>query len=270
LELLAIVYDGGDKPFDDDELIARLAAVPQRLPDLHFANVRKMDALLDRLLALPAAKSQRWLRLSMTDLTAAGAKRLLQFSALESVRLDGLKSGDDIVAAVLEHPGLRELQILDSVVAPAAFDHPRAKLRTLQLYGATEEHLARFARFGELESLDISLPQQMSDEALLKALPQWPKLRALFLQGAKITDASLAGIGRVSTLEQLSLQEVVISGKGLRELHGLKKLVDLGLRATKATPADIRELRAALPQCRIQHDFSDAETMPADPRKATN
>jgi hypothetical protein len=78
------------------------------------------------------------------------------------------------------------------------------------------------------------------------------RLRELDLNDTKITDAGLAKLAKIGTLEALRLKNTAITDEGFREhLLPLAGLRELDLRGTKVTGATAREWRAAKPDRRV-------------------
>jgi hypothetical protein len=113
---------------------------------------------------------------------------------------------------------------------------------------------AALAQIKSLQSVDLQHTYAVTDEgvAALKALP---KLRIVKLSpqfSPRITDASLAVLGEIKTLEEIEINETWLTyDKGFSHLKGLplKKLV---LTKVIATEEDIAKLKADHPTADIQ------------------
>ena len=68
------------------------------------------------------------------------------------------------------------------------------------------------------------------------------KLRELFMEGTRITDAGLEDVGRLSQLQCLDLATTRVNDAGLARLTGLRKLTELNLRETRVTDAGVAHL----------------------------
>jgi tetratricopeptide repeat protein/Leucine Rich Repeat (LRR) protein len=84
---------------------------------------------------------------------------------------------------------------------------------------------------------------------------------ALDLSGAKIGDAALDSVARLSSLRQLDLSNTNVTDAGLETLHGLSALKILVLKGTKATPKGVAALKKSLKDCTV--DF------PVKPQRAS-
>jgi hypothetical protein len=81
------------------------------------------------------------------------------------------------------------------------------------------------------------------DDADLKRLAAFTKLRELVVGGSlKVTDAGLAHVKGLDTLEELVLSHTRVTDAGLRDLAGMKRLRKLVLDSTAVTDAGLKEL----------------------------
>jgi hypothetical protein len=76
----------------------------------------------------------------------------------------------------------------------------------------------------------------------------------LDVEGAKVNDAGVAHLRRLSQLRRLSLNSTAITDAGLEHLSILRQLRELKLNKTKVSAAAVQKLSAALPQCKIDSD----------------
>ncbi len=88
-------------------------------------------------------------------------------------------------------------------------------------------------------------------DATLKNLKDLTELEELDLGSTKITDAGLKNLEGLTRLRPLRLEFTEVTDAGLVHLKGLKQLRELLLSNTHVTNAGVRELRKALPKCRI-------------------
>jgi hypothetical protein len=91
----------------------------------------------------------------------------------------------------------------------------------------------------ELRRLDLS-GADVDDEGLRK-IAHLP-LRELWLQEAKITDASAATVSQMKTLDFLQLNGTLLSDEFLKRLEPLPELENLGLRGTHVTADGMKYL----------------------------
>jgi hypothetical protein len=82
----------------------------------------------------------------------------------------------------------------------------------------------------------------------LKALP---RIRWLELAYTEVADTGLASLKGLHELEHLSLAKTEISDAGLEHLAGLTHLRFVDLRETRVTEEGVKNLRQALPKCKI-------------------
>jgi internalin A len=79
----------------------------------------------------------------------------------------------------------------------------------------------------------------------------WLIQEVLVLNATQVTDAGLAHLSGLMTLERLTLVATQVTDAGLAHLTGLTGLETLNLSETQVTDAGISELQKALPNCRI-------------------
>ena len=97
----------------------------------------------------------------------------------------------------------------------------------------------------------LSLENAVIGDAELKALPGFPRLRCLDLDGTAISDAALAWVAQQSCLEELWLECTGVTDAGLHHLHSLPRLAFVSLAYTEVTPAGVKALRAAVPNIEV-------------------
>lgn len=104
------------------------------------------------------------------------------------------------------------------------------------LSAADRETLAGLTR---LKTLSLSADLGDADA---KALGKLTTLQQLSLWGVSFTDAGLKEVGGLTDLRTLSLSHTAVTGKGLAELAGLKELRVLDLVGTPVGDADLKPL----------------------------
>ena len=82
---------------------------------------------------------------------------------------------------------------------------------------------------------------------------QQKKLEYLSLAGTNVSHQSLKDLASLPALRQLMILHTPIDDEGLKHLSG-SKLISLNVKNTKVTEAGVKQLAAALPQCRIEWD----------------
>ncbi len=141
-----------------------------------------------------------------------------------------------------------------------------SNLESLRLGGCKVDNRVTeaLAQIKSLQSVDLQHTYAVTDEgiAALKALP---KLRIVKLSpqfSPRITDATLAALGGIKTLEEIELNETWLTyDKGfshLKELASLKKMV---LTKVVASEDDIAKLKADHPGAVVQWTQPDEATI---------
>ncbi|HPH14915.1 MAG TPA: hypothetical protein PLC34_14010 [Burkholderiaceae bacterium] len=101
-------------------------------------------------------------------------------------------------------------------------------------------HLPRDLEALSLENLDV-------DDSTLEALPYFPRLRCLDLDGTAISDETLRWVARQSLLEELWLECTDLTDAGLLQLRTLSRLRFVSLAHVGVTGSGVAALRSALP-----------------------
>lgn len=109
------------------------------------------------------------------------------------------------------------------------------------------KHLRSFPR---LHYLSLDRCGQITDAGLAD-LAGISSLEEIYLGRTQITDAGLRHLAGLTGLEHLWLHDTQVSDAGLVQLTELTKLRRLYLHNTLVTPQGVRELQKALPNCRI-------------------
>ena len=104
-----------------------------------------------------------------------------------------------------------------------------------------DEDLERLAGLTGLRSLDLGRTD-VTDAGLMK-LPEFPRLRALELIGAKaVLGPGLERVGEFTELDHLHLRETGVDDDSLEHLSDLRKLEKLYLARTRVTQAGLKHL----------------------------
>jgi hypothetical protein len=188
----------------------------------------------------------------------------------------------------------RELWITGDRALAEVLEQPDRFARVGQLSfnrGVTSAAFMNAARLNRLPDLrDGQFLLSVIDDSGLERLSEWTNARMLFFNGCpRITDAGLANLVGMPKLEDLSLIEegggmVItdaglvhvgqmkglkrlmlvglkqVTDAGLVQLYGLSNLEDLALDYTGVTAEGVRQLRAALPDCRVISDVSTSDS----------
>jgi hypothetical protein len=89
-------------------------------------------------------------------------------------------------------------------------------------------------------------------DAGLKNLNRLTRLQSLSLARTNVTDAGLMHIKGLTKLQYLGLWNTKVSGVGLANLKGLSQLRVLELEGNKVSDSAVKNLQQALPNCRIE------------------
>jgi hypothetical protein len=165
------------------------------------------------------------------DITDHGLKHLEKLGKLEELCLNDTK---------ISGAGLRPLGHLPS-------------LRKLELVGVAldDAGLVHVSELNGLEVLWIGGSQTRITDAGLEQLAKLIRLRHLSLSGSAITARGIEQLAALKNLETLYLEGSDIGDEVISALGGLNGLKGLNLSGTRFTPAGIRQLQKALPNCDV-------------------
>jgi hypothetical protein len=172
---------------------------------------------------LAEMKSLRWLSVGHTTLgkdgfTGTGLAQLKSLPKLEKLTFGGTSASDPAMHAIGEISQLKEF----------ASWHTHLTL----------DSNPDFLKLTHLTTLTIG-----------NSLPAWDgKPRRLSL-----TDATLATISQMPALENLTLMQARFSLPALKQLKALPQLKTLKFNGVDVSPTDIEQLRAALPNVKIDY-----------------
>ena len=79
-------------------------------------------------------------------------------------------------------------------------------------------------------------------------------LEGLYLGETRVTDKTVKMISRLPKLSKLWLHDLNISDDCSSDLSQMSKLRELHLYATQITASGAREIKDALPRCRVIHE----------------
>lgn len=141
--------------------------------------------------------------------------------------------------------------------------HRLEELNLSTLSGIRDADLAILDDLRSLRRLQIDRTNQpdwiksstkgLSDETLAR-IGRLSKLEELTLRAQDITDSGLASLAGLQRLQSLDLAETPITDAGLEHLKTLKALKTLDLKGTKASARGVAELESALPSLRVLSD----------------
>lgn len=112
------------------------------------------------------------------------------------------------------------------------------------------ESIANVRRDGNQNIIEVDLRDNSLGEddlsTVVKALPMLPKLRSVLLSEARVTDALMESVGKISGLENLDLRGCSVGDEGLAHLAGLTRLKSIKLSgksgSTTVTDAGVASL----------------------------
>jgi hypothetical protein len=140
-------------------------------------------------------------------------------------------------------------QIEDSDLNPLGELNRLERLWIIQTR-ATGKFLSRVRNPSSM--IQLSLEQNDIDDAAVEEIGKMTNLENLVLrENARITDAGLAHLSKLTKLKVLVLEQTGVTDAGLTDLKGLNSLTFLDLRKSRATSDGIHELQRVLPNCRF-------------------
>ncbi len=131
--------------------------------------------------------------------------------------------------------------------ATTSVSHPEL---TLANAGLNDASLANLPKLNTLQRLVLD-GNAIRGHGLTHLCLQ-PQLIDLSLSHPNLTNLSAENLAELKPLKRLSLAGSGLTNAGIKHLANLTNLESLDLRRTKATAAAIDELKAALPECKIQ------------------
>ena len=178
---------------------------------------------------------------------------------VRTVNLRGPTITDAEVEQVAPHlPHLPELFTLDVSMARVT-DRGLARLRGLTHLGdlilrytrVSDAGLEHLQGWDNLRTLDL-MHTRVTDRGLETVSKNHPGLRTLDLDETRITDQGLTYVKTLRRLEWLALARTAVTAAGLRRLANLKHLRTLAVGRTRVTDHGVEQLRAALPNLRVE------------------
>jgi hypothetical protein len=132
-----------------------------------------------------------------------------------------------------------------------------AAIRHINISGnseVTDTGLQRLSQLKDLEYLDIGFTS-ITDTGLTH-LAKLTKLRSLLLNGLgeALTDKGLTTLRSLPQLEELRINSANVTDKSVATILGFKALKSLDISHTRITEEGVRNIRAALPNCKIERD----------------
>ena len=145
--------------------------------------------------------------------------------------LKGLEKAENLVRLDLANNHIQDL-------SPLVTLHCLERLNLSGNSDLDDSQISHLADLRRVSTLDVSGTQ--TGNRGLESLARMESLRRLDLrQCGQITNEGLLPLGRISTLQALSLNATVISDEGLKPLGGFSQLTELDLSGTKITDAGL-------------------------------
>jgi serine/threonine protein kinase/Leucine-rich repeat (LRR) protein len=191
---------------------------------------------------LKELKNLRHLGLDQTQVTNDGLRQIGGLTKLQTLRLEGTAVGDE---------GLKHLKELKNLT-----------LLGLARTQVTGDGLRQIGGLTKLQTLGLD-GTRVAD-AGLDNLQGLTRLRGIWLgyNGERITDAGLKAIARLPQLEELFLNNTSVSDAGIATLKTMVQLKVLNVKSTEMTADGVKQLRAALPACRVEWDAPNGPAAP--------
>ncbi|HNY80716.1 MAG: hypothetical protein RBS72_09305 [Sedimentisphaerales bacterium] len=199
--------------------LRRLTA-PDRMDDAGLAHVARLPALTG-------------LYLRESRVTNAGLRHLAGLQGLEELALGAGRITDAGLVHLGKLPRLRYLLLQGDGFSDAGFVHLKnvPSLRILHfghLPQTTDAGLAHLSALTQVQDMSFHWSENITDEGV-RHLAALPHLRSLDVARSRVTDAGLAHLRDVKTLESLWLPSEGISDTGLEYLSQLPRLRSLSV-----------------------------------------
>lgn len=213
-----------------DEFLGTVEQLPKTPFALTGVHLRDNTKVTDEgLSSFQGCRNVRHLDLAVTKVTDAGLAHFKDCTQLSTLDLFSTSMGDAGLAhfkdCPMTHLSLRSTRVTDATAA--AFGH-----------------------YTDLETLGIA--HTLVTEAGVAHFRNCKKLKHLDLDVLPINDAALAHFVGCKNLEILHLGGTQVTDLGVAWLKECKGLRDLLLRGTPVTAVAVQDLKASLPQCRIE------------------
>lgn len=260
--------------------VRALAALP--LVELTLNNTGISDAGLEYVAKI---RTLQKLRLDNTLIEGPGLAQLKSLEKLRELSLLGCPVKNDGVSVLQHLKGLRKLSLANTDIRDEGMDFVGGltDLEFLDLTSTdiTDKGLASLKGLPNLRELVLDYSFRFSDEGM-KHLSGLTNLRHLSLLRTPLTDKAMPALAGLTLLETLNLDYTNVGDKGLEEIAGLTNLKRLGVDSTfvgdksrnvlagfqnleslnlyhtTVTAPVYRDLKTALPSCKIIWDEASA------------
>ena len=92
-------------------------------------------------------------------------------------------------------------------------------------------------------------------DAQLEHLNNLHSLWGLAISGTAVTDVGLSKLSVLGKLHTFDFEDSALTDAGLKTLGNYKNLKEVRIRRTKVTAQGVKDFQAAVPDCRVEHDF---------------
>ncbi|MBI3823735.1 MAG: hypothetical protein HY289_13785 [Planctomycetes bacterium] len=237
--VMAINKLGGFVKYTDDTVGKPVLEVTFSYPP------RATDADVKTFLSFPQLRK---LSIRETKMTGVGLGGLSSCKDLAELELPFSGATD---AGLKEIATLRQLKVLKMVGADKKKVTDAGVRQLFKLEQLTELVICQngnsldasaFVGVGKLKQLRIvDFSNSSADDNTLKELSTLPQLRQLWFYGTRMTDAGMAHLGKVATLEEVNVG-FEVTDKGVKSLIGLKQLRRVGLYNSQVTGNCLKDL----------------------------
>jgi hypothetical protein len=206
-----------------------------------FTNV---SASVEEMALLRDLPELHWLSINSRQFTDEHLSCLDKVASLKSLTLHGGQFSGAALKPLRGHPNLNEISLSFPLEDDACTILPTIpQLRSLVLFGSptSSATIAAIGQCKQLESLTLFYPRRTA--AAFAPLAGLPRLRVLSISGdPSATAAGLEPIGRIATLETLTLYGSWVNDEAMAHLSQLPNLANLTLYNTSLTDAGVGQI----------------------------
>lgn len=242
------------------EVFSKLpAATSGKLQNL---SIKSGDGITDASIPhLNSIDSVLYLQLDGTQISSAGLHtlELPKLRQLKLARMPNVTS-EGFEGVGIERPDLAYISVLSSNLRGSSLSHllkPPLKSLTVGMAKLDDKCLEGL-QSTSLEQLDFTGNPEITDQSA----GQFDQIQGLIrfgLQHTGVGDVTCEQLAQMYSLKELDLSRTFVTDAGLKFLAKLKKLKTLQISGNPAlTETGLRKLQAALPNCKIESDFSQS------------
>lgn len=274
---------------DESEVIQRCIGILYRLAlSKHPRTAAEAKLALTELAQSKNAKTARRARAAIqarqlkvvTFFRNLGARVSSEGGTVTTIRFDGTAVRDEQLELLCEFPDITYLSLGSTQIGDAGMAHVSclSKLQGLNLHRSQVGNVGLLSLKKLKHLVHLPMGETRVNDAGLVHLQDMTQLDYLGLRGNAVTDEGLVHLKKLKNLTGLYLGETRVTDKGLVRIRHMTKLVYLRLHTmrvsdaavehlrvltnlrqidifkTQFTDQGIRELQAALPNCRINNE----------------